>query len=165
MKAAVPVLFLFSTIALGATDTPAIDPGDDFSPMCFAFVLMALCIVLVLIGIGIVVAAVVTVSVTILMALGIVSASACIGVLQRRVSSGFRALHYQLCAAVALPAGVGVLWLGSQLFRTHLRHRDILAIGSVAGICGGLLLAFVFDRLAVVFLRLVSRARPASARA
>ena len=142
------MLFLLATIALGATDEPPIDPSDDFSPMLFAFALIGICIVLVLVGVGIVVAAIVAISAAILTALGIVSSAAFIGILRRRFSSGFRALHYQLFAVAALPAGIGALWLGSHFFTTHLRHRDILAIGSIAGISGGLLIAFAFDRLA-----------------
>ena len=153
MKPALLLLLLFATIAFGATDSPPIDPSDDFSPMLFAFALVGICIVLFLVGVGIVVAAVVAISAAILVALGIVSSAAFIGVLRRRFSSGLRALHYQACAVATIPAGVGALWLGSHFFTTHLRHRDILAIGSVAGICGGLLLAFAFDRLAGIAYR------------
>jgi hypothetical protein len=106
------------------------------------------CIFLFLVGIGIVGAAIVAISAAIFTALGIVSSAALIGLLRRRFSSGFRALHYQLFAVAALPAGIGALWLGSHLFSIRLSHRGIFTIGSLAGICGGLLLAFVFDRLA-----------------
>ena len=148
MKPAVLLFFLFATLALGATDSPPIDPSDDFSPMMLAFALVGICIVLVLVGVGIVVAAIIAVSSAVLVALGIVSSAAIVGLLRRRFSSGLRALHYQVCAVAAIPAGVGVLWLVSHFFTEHLRHRYIVAIGSFAGICGGLLLAFAFDRLA-----------------
>ena len=161
MKPAILLLFLLAAIALGATDEPPIDPGDDFSPMLFAFVLIGICIVLILIGVGIVITAIVAISTAILTALGIVSSAAFIGILRRRFSSGFRALHYQLFAVTALPAGIGALWLGSHFLTTNLRHRDILAIGSIAGICGGLLLAFAFDRLAsFAYRRFVSPSIP-----
>ena len=159
MKPAILLLFLFVTVALGATDEPPIDPSDDFGSPAFA--LVCLCIVLFLVGVGIVVAATVAISAAILIALGIVSSAAFIGILRRRFSSGFRALHYQLFAIAALPAGVGALWLGSHFFANHLHRRDILAIGSIGGICGGLLLAFAFDRLAgIAYRRFVSPAIP-----
>lgn len=153
MKSAILLLFLFATVALGATDSPHIDPSDDFSQMLFAFALVGICIVLFLVGVGIVVAAVVAISAAILVALGIVSSAAFVGILRRRFSSGLRAFHYQLFAVATIPAGIGALWVGSHFFTTHLRHRDILAIGSLAGICGGLLLAFAFDRLAGIAYR------------
>lgn len=148
MKPAILLLFLFVTVALGTTDDLPIDTSDEIGPLVIPIVLIFLCILLFLVGVGIVVAATVAISAAIFTALGIVSSAAFIGILRRRFSSGFRALHYQLFAVAAMPAGIGALWLGSHLFTTHLRHRDILAIGSVAGICGGLLLAFAFERLA-----------------
>jgi hypothetical protein len=144
-RIAVPLLFLFATVALGAVNEPPVDPGDDFSPMLFCFALFGLCIVLVLIGVGIVIAAIVAASAAILVALGIVSTSALVGLLRRRFSSGLRAFHYQVCAVAALPAGVAALWFGLQLFRYPVSPWAVLAVGSVAGAGGGLVLAFAFD--------------------
>ena len=164
MKPTILLLFLFVMVAIGATDEPPIDPSDDFDPMLLPLVFVCICIVLFLVGVGFFAGAVAAVSAAILIALGIVSSAAFIGLLRRRFSSGFRALHYQLFAAAALPAGVGALWLGSHFFSTHLRDRDILAIGSIAGICGGLVLAFAFDRLAgVAYRRFVSPVIPNAA--
>jgi len=73
VKPAILLFLLFATTALGATDSPPIDPIDDFSPMLFAFALVGICLVLFLVGVGIVVAAVVAISAAILVALGIVS--------------------------------------------------------------------------------------------
>ena len=148
MKPAILLLFLFVSVALGAPDDLPIDTSEEIGPLVFPIMFIFLCIFLFLVGVGIVGAAIVAISAAIFTALGIVSSAALIGILRRRFSSGFRALHYQLFAVAALPAGIGALWLGSHLFSTHLRHREIIAIGSLAGICGGLLLAFVFDRLA-----------------
>jgi hypothetical protein len=145
---AVLLFFLVTGIAFGAADDPGFEPPDGSSPIMFGFVLIAFCVALFLVGVGIVVAAIVAVSVVILIALGIVSAAACIGLLRRRFSSGFRALHYQVCAVAALPAGVGALFLGAHFFTPELGTRHILVIGSAAGIGAGLLLAFAFDWLA-----------------
>ncbi len=148
MTPAILLLTLIAKLTLGAADAPPIDPSNDLSPMCFVMLLIALCAVLFLVGAGMVAAGAVAISAAFLIALGIVSSATLIGVLRRRFSTGFRALHYQLCAVAALPAGIGALLIGAHFITTHLRLREILAIGSVAGICAGLLLAFVFDRLA-----------------
>ena len=161
VKPAILLLSLFVTVALGATDDLPIDTSDEIGPLVIPIVFIFLCILLFLVGVGIFVAATVAFSAAVLTALGIVSSAAFIGILRRRFSSGFRALHYQLFAVAALPAGIGVLWLGSHFFTTHLRHRDVLVIGSIAGICGGLLLAFAFDRLAgFAYRRFVSPSIP-----
>ncbi|MES2660536.1 MAG: hypothetical protein V4689_18065 [Verrucomicrobiota bacterium] len=117
------------------------------------FTLAAICIALFLVGVGIVVAVVVAASVAVLTCLGLVSSAVLVGILRRRVSSGLRTFHYLACACVALPAGVGTLWLGSWLSHSQLSPAEILTIGSVAGIGGGLALAFLFDRLASALYR------------
>ncbi len=136
--------FLFAAAALGATDAPPVEPMDDsFSPLLFIGVL----IVLFLIAVSIMVGVIAAVGTAIVVGLGIISSSAFIGLFRRRFSSGLRALHYQLCAVAALPAGIAVLWLASHLFNLHLQHRDIFIVGATAGVIAGLLLAFAFDRL------------------
>ena len=161
MKPAILLLLLFATISLGATDQPTIDPSDDFSPMCFAFVLIAFCVVAFLVIVSIASAAISVACAAILIGLGILSSAALVGVLRRRFSSGLRALHYQICAVAGLPVGVATLWLGSLFFSAHLRHRDIFLVGSIAGIFSGLILAFAFDRLAsIIYHRLVIRPTP-----
>ena len=121
---------------------------EDLSAMLGAFTLVAIVIMLVLVGVGIVMAVILAISAAFLTALGIISSSALIGIFRRRFSSGLRAFHYQLCAAIALPWGIGILWLGSALFHTDLTNRQILVIGSISGLCAGLLLAFAFDGIA-----------------
>ena len=154
VKPAITLLFLFTTVALGTSVSPPMEPGDGGGPLFFmALAFIGISIMLFLVGVGIVATGIAALSATILVALGIVSSAALVGILRRRFSSGFRAFHYQVCAIAAIPAGVGALWLGAHLFTTHLRHRDILAIGSVAGILSGLVLAFAFDRLASIAYR------------
>lgn len=122
-----------------------IDPSDDFAPGMLFILLAALCIALILIGVGIVVAGIIAASVAVLAGLGIVSSAVLIGMLRRRFSSGLRAMHYQFCTVVAIPAGIGILWLGSYLTHSELSPRETLTIGSLAGACGGLAFAFLFD--------------------
>ena len=80
-----------------------------------------------------------------LVGLGILSSSALVAVWQRRFSAGWRALHYQACAALGLPSGVGLLWLGSNLFALGLRSSDILLVGALSGMAGSLGLAAVLE--------------------
>ena len=157
LKPAISVfLLLFAALAFGA-EGPPVDAGDDFgSPLLLVgFLLVAMAVVVFLVGAGIAVAAVIIMAAV----LGIVSSAAWVGLLRRRFSSGLRALHYQACILAALPAGVGSLWLGSHFFAPQLRGGQILAIGSLAGITAGLILAVAFDRLAVIVYRHVMAAR------
>jgi hypothetical protein len=163
MKPALLLLLLFATAALGAPEAPPVDPSDDFSPMLLGFFVIGVCIVLFLFAVSIIIGIIAAVSTVVLIALGIVSSSAFIGLFCRRFSSGLRALHYQLCAVSALPLGVGTLWLGSYLFSIDLPPRYIFMIGSAAGLCGGLLVAFAFDRLAgIAYRHFVTRALPSA---
>jgi hypothetical protein len=153
VKTAISLLFLFATQVMAASAEQPIDPGDDFSPMLAVFALIAILIALFLIGVGIFVAAAVAASLAVLAGLGIVSSAVLVGLVKRRFTSGLRALHYQVFALLAVPAGIGVLWLGSYLMQSQLSLTEILTIGSVAGIGGGLALAFLLDRLAGLIYR------------
>ncbi|MDB6139009.1 MAG: hypothetical protein JWO94_2081 [Verrucomicrobiaceae bacterium] len=153
LKAAFLLLVLSTSVAMGATDPDSLDPENDFSPMLAMFFVAGLAIMLLLVGIGIVVAAVVAVSCAVLAALGIVSSAAAVGLLRRRFSSGLRVFHYQVCAALSLPAGIGLLAVLCHFFAPQLQVWQIIVIGAVAGGAAGLLIAWVFDRLAVLACR------------
>lgn len=116
--------------------------------MLFAIVMIALAIFVILIGAGIVIAMIVAICMTILAALGILSTAALTGILRRKFSSGLRALHYQVCAAIALPAGIALFWAGARLFGSETPIATILIIGGAAGICAGLAVAFILDHIA-----------------
>lgn len=133
---------------MGADAEMPIDPSDDFAPGLFMIALAALCIALFLVGVGIAAAAVVAASLAALAGLGIVSSAVLIGLVRRRFSSGLRAFHYQICALLAVPAGIGTFWLGSYLTHSQSGPVGILFMGTVAGVASGLSLAFLFDRLA-----------------
>lgn len=133
---------------------------DALFPM-IVFFLIAAFTALVLIGIGMVVAAVVLASIAALTGLGIVSSAVIVGLLRGRLSSGLRTFHYLICAFLALPAGIGTLWLGSLLTDSRLSPGEIVGIGSAAGFVSGLALAFLFDRLAAIaFRRLAGHRAP-----
>jgi len=148
MRPAVLVYFLLATVALGATGAPPGDADDGFAPMLLPAALFCICVLLILLGIGIGLAGVMALCASILAALGIASSSVIIGIFRRRFSSGLRAFHYQVLAALGWPAGIGLLWCGSNLFDIHFGIRRGLLIGSLSGICGGLLLAFALDGIA-----------------
>ncbi len=133
------------SLSLFADVAQSLPPDDDFSPAVFFIMLCFFVVCLVLVGIGIAIGLVCLAFAAVLVALGIVSSSALVAIWQRRFSAGLRALHYQVCAAAALPGGVCLLWLGTDLFALHLRHRSILLVGALGGVAAGLLLAAVLD--------------------
>lgn len=120
---------------------------DDFSPGLFFGVIFFGVILLVLIGVGIVVGLVCLACAATLAVLGVVSSSAVIAIVNRRFSTGLRALHYQFLALVGLPCGIILFWFGCVLFQVHIRSLHILLAGSGIGVLAGLVIAFVFDRL------------------
>jgi hypothetical protein len=50
-----------------------------------------------------------------------------------------------LLALLALPCGIGTVWLGCALFESHHTHCYILAIGAAVGILAGLSIAYILD--------------------
>jgi len=140
-------VFLFLVLAatsFGATGEPAsTDPDEPFSPM-----LLWAVFVLVTAVVCIVAAVIITAAVAVLLALGIVSSATLIGVFRGHLSSGLRAFHYQLFAALAIPGGVGATWCWARFHGPAWSGREILVIGSAAGLGSGLLLAFAVDCLA-----------------
>jgi len=147
MKAALLILLFLigGAIALQAADLPPRDPSDDLSPMMAGFLVIGLCLALFLFGVGLVLAAIVAASAGIMIALGVISSAALVGLLQRRLSAGVRALHYQVLVVAVIPGAIGALWLASHLFDLHLRTSQILTIGALAGAGVGLLFAFALD--------------------
>ena len=160
MKPVIPLLLLLATRGLGADAELPVDPADDFSPMLAMFALVAAAIALFLIGAGIFCAAMVAAFIAALAGLGIVSSAVAVGMARRRLSSGLRTFHYLVCAALALPAGIGILWLGSWLAHSPLGTGEILTIGAISGMVGGFGLAFVLDLLAGALYRRLAAAGP-----
>ncbi len=164
-KRAIIVFFMCAATSVMAADALSADPDDGFGPMLmFGIVVIFGCVALSLVGIGIVVAATAALALAAMTMLGIISTSVLTGIFKRRFSTGIRAFHYQLCAALGVPAGVGVLWFGTRFFRIQTRDRDALWIGAVSGICGGLILAFIFEQVMRVACRrfLAAANRPMS---
>ena len=150
MKLGHPILTAIASFAMTsvvvATEVADTLPSDDgFDPGLLFVALFFGAVLLVLVGIGIIIGLVCLACAAVFVALGIVSSSALIAILRRRFSAGFRALHYQVLALIALPCGIGALWLGCALFEFHLRHRYILAIGSAVGILAGISIAYILD--------------------
>lgn len=130
--------------------------------MLFVFTLIALAVVLIIFAIGVVLAIIIAACCLILVSLGIISAAALTGILRRKLSSGLRALHYQVCAVVALPAGIGFFWGGLWLFSSDMPLPAIIIIGSASGICAGLVIAFVLDHAAGLAYQYLSKLKTSS---
>lgn len=141
------LLYLTSSVFAQTAEVP-IDPSDDFSPMLALLALLAILVMLVVLGICLAIAAITAVCLLILIALGILSTSALTGILRRKFSSGFRALHYQACAAIALPVGAALAWFGVWLLDADSHLPLALGIGAFSGICAGLTIAYILDRAA-----------------
>lgn len=143
------------------------EPVDDFSPMLGLMAILGILVmlvVLVVLGICLAVAAITAVCLLALVALGILSTSALTGILRRRFSSGLRALHYQACAAIALPVGAALAWLAVWLFDSSSHLPIALAIGALSGICAGLTIAHILDRAATAGYQYFEKRRAASKR-
>ncbi len=121
------------------------DPADDFSPLIFVMLLVTLAACCFLLGVGLILTLVGIVCTAVLIALGLVSSSVVFALLRRRVSAGVRALHYQVCALMAAPAGVALVALASAGFRPGMSWRSILPLGVLAGCVAGLLVAGTCD--------------------
>src|SRR5947209_2441933 len=105
-----------TSVVVSAEAANNLPPDNGFDPGLLFVALFFGAVLLVLVGIGIIMGLVCAVCAALFVALGIVSSSAIIAILRRRFSAGFRALHYQVLALVALPCGIGALWLGCALF-------------------------------------------------
>jgi hypothetical protein len=151
------ILFLLPLAASAAAEAPTSDDGVG-SPMVVAALLLGLGVGIVLVGIGIIVALAALACSALFVSFGIVSTSALIALLRRRMSAGVRALHYQLFALAGAPCGVIVFGLGASWFHLQLRDRYILLFGLLAGMGAGVTMAFLFDRVAsLIYRRFVGR--------
>lgn len=142
------LLLLASSAFAQATEAP-IDPSDDFSPMLAFMALLLILVMFILLGICLAVAAITAFCLLVLIALGILSTSAITGIIRRKFSSGLRALHYQACAAIALPVGAALAWLVVWLLDSTAHLPAALAIGALSGVCAGLAIAYILDRAAM----------------
>ncbi len=137
----------FAISALGGAETPAYpDPEDDFNPGLLIFVVFFCSGVLFLVGFGAVVGGFLAMVIATAVAIGVVSSSALVAIVNRRFSSGFRALRYQITALAVLPCGVGAVWLGAKLLNINLASPHVIATGSITGIAAGVLMAWILDR-------------------
>lgn len=96
--------------------------------------------------------------------LGILLTSALTGILQRKFSSGLRALHHQACAVLALPVGAGLAWLAVRLFGSPSQLSVALVIGVLSGICAGLTIAYILNRAAMAAYLYFEKRKSASRR-
>jgi len=150
MKYRHPILTLMASFAMASTvaaaEAAGAVPADEgFSPGLLFAALFFGAVLLLLVGIGIILGLVCLACAAVFVALGIVSSSALVAILRRRLSAGFRALHYQALVLLGWPCGIGALWLGCLLFDYDLSRRDIFIVGSVVGIAAGISVAFILD--------------------
>jgi len=121
----------------------ALDAPEDDGPL--SPMLLGALFTLLIAAICIAAAIVIAISSAVLLGFGIVSSSALIGLLCQRLSSGLRALHYQVFALLGIPGGIGMLWIAARILGGHPSPRLLLVLGSIAGLCSGLVVAFLMD--------------------
>lgn len=121
-------------------------PADDFGPGALVIGMLLLALVcLVLIGVGAVVAVVLLGILLLLLAVGIVSSSTVIGIANRRVSSGFKALFIQFGAFGGLIIGGVVAMAARSLLSLPVGLWTATAVGAFAGILLGVGVAVLFN--------------------
>lgn len=139
---------VFSALLFLAQVGSDYDGSDDFSPMLFMMALVALIVVFVLFVLAVVIAFIATICVVILTTLGVVSTATVVGLWQGKFSSAIRALHYQICVALTIPAALGILWLANTIIPLNISNLSLWLIATASGLIGGLLIAFVLDKIA-----------------
>ena len=107
--------------------------------------IFAICVLLALVGIGIVIGAICAVCAALLVALGVVSSATLLALLRRRLSTGFRALHYQFTVLMGLPSGAAAGYFGAGFLHLSFRQREVLLWGAVGGAAAAGLLALASD--------------------
>ena len=80
-----------------------------------------------------------------LIAAGVVSASVVIGVLRRSVSTGFRALFFQIGGVLGLIMGSLGAWTFILLAKLPMNSVQPWVIGPIVGVAFGLLAAWMFN--------------------
>jgi hypothetical protein len=103
------------------------------------FSILFVVVALILIGIGLILGAASLVAVGVATALGIVSTSLAIGFFRKRLSSGFRALCYQVFVVIFAAAGIGVTVILSLVFELRLDPLAVVLLGGLSGAVVGLL--------------------------
>ncbi len=139
------ISFAMATMSFASEVVDPLPPDDDMAPGLFFGAVFVIGVLLVLVGVGIVIGLLCVACIAIFVTLGILSSSVIFAILRRRFSAGFRALHYQLLAVIALPFGIVSLWLACRLFDFHLQKSSILLVGSGIGSVAGISIAFVID--------------------
>lgn len=156
-------LLLLTVPAFAGAAVASVEPAHDISAMlAIMAMILAILITLVVIGICLAVAAITAFCLLVLVALGILSTSALTGIVRHKFSSGLRALHYQVCAAIALPVGAALAWLAVRLFDSPSHLPAALAIGALSGICAGLTIAHILDRAATAAYQYFEKRKKAS---
>lgn len=137
----------------------AVDDGSGplvYGVFAIAVVLVMLAAMLILIGVGIVIGGLAVILGCGLATAGVISTSILVGVLRKSPADGFRALFIQVGLAAGAVCGAGVVllaaWLGSLSSLEAFSNMEISleglwgpALGALAGMLGGLLVAILFN--------------------
>jgi hypothetical protein len=79
-----------------------------------------------------------------LAAIGIISSSFAIAVLNRSATAGFKSLMILSLAVAGAPAGVASVWLVAEAFQLPAPSFRPILLGAAGGVAAGILIAAVF---------------------
>lgn len=156
-----PILEKWSTspVAPKPPDLPGagFDPGFAMFVLFMILALLAYCCLALMIGLACVAIAV------ILLAGGVLSASLLAGIIHRSISTGFRALFFQLGALAGMVGGAlataGVIWITKSNWNAPLHWITGVALGFLMGICYAWLFNKIWGRIAEELTRKLERKR------
>ena len=104
-------------------------------------------------SVGIVMALMFACCLAVLVAVGITSAAVVVGAIKRRVSAGVNAFHYLFITAISWPAAVCLCLLLRSKFPVAFSTMELCVLGTIAGVLGGVLLAFYLKLAARIIIR------------
>ena len=110
--------------------------------------LLMFALLLLIAGLSVVCALIAAIGVLLLVLMGITSSSVLIATLERRVSAGLRAFHYQVCIVLGVVFGEALAFAVRSLADTKLPSLGTVIVGLVAGALSGLALAYALDEVA-----------------
>jgi hypothetical protein len=136
---------LAAAVILGRSHLEVEDHQEQFEILAVLAILAACVFAVIVGGVGALVLLLTVGLLAGLIAAGVVSASVVIGVLRRSVSTGFRALFFQIGGVFGLIVGSLGAWVFILLAKLPMDSVQPWVIGPLLGVVFGLLAAWMFN--------------------
>lgn len=147
------------TVTVHSQQVTAESAAEDESFKAF-LLLFALFVISIMLGIaaaGFFIGILLFGSLLLLTSLSIMSISLWAAYYKRSLSAGYRTFLYLVCPIVGVTIGVAVAFIVAKLFAINISSPAVLIGGGVAGLLGGLMLAFVIGKLSIIAGQYVNR--------